>query len=67
MSCLSLPIFPLGVFLVEKLACHNALSDLGFMAGSDHPPLRGRTLPHCKAAPDLIYGCVPPLLLSLLS
>ncbi|KAK9088468.1 hypothetical protein Scep_027550 [Stephania cephalantha] len=22
---------------------------------------------HCKAAPDLIYGCVPPLLLSLLS
>ncbi|KAK9150801.1 hypothetical protein Syun_009110 [Stephania yunnanensis] len=22
---------------------------------------------HCKAAPDLIYGCVPPLLLSILS
>ncbi|KAK9106931.1 hypothetical protein Syun_022942 [Stephania yunnanensis] len=26
-----------------------------FMAGSDHPLLRGHTLPHCKAAPDLIY------------
>ncbi|KAK9163224.1 hypothetical protein Syun_004126 [Stephania yunnanensis] len=40
---------------------------VGFMAGSDHPPLRGCTLPHCKAAPDLICGRVPPLLLSLLS